>query len=245
MNLGELLNEEAIDLDISGVSEQDLDNIIDEVAGLGRANRARRTFVRKTARAMKSERGGAKVISTSNLTGKAEMEKRFKQLPDDIQQGILQGRLQLTDKALYKITNASGKSTVELMENADTKTIGLTNIDGRKLDADNYFLLLGIQLLSGAYTVTPSDAAFDVPEKQILNGEFSLEVGNKIVIPRMSSAVFNTTGRTDLPKGFYKLDNPKLIKPQTEIVPELRTAAAISASTAVKLVFWGVSIEKN
>lgn len=224
------------------MTDDELDGVIGEVSSLGKADPKRRKFVRKIKAARKAE--SSRVVSTNNLTGKAEMELRSSMLPDNIQAGLKNGTLQLVDDAIYSIKDISAQKQVELMENKDDKTSGLTNVNGRKLDANKYFLVTGIQLLSGVYTTTVDDATFAVPVAGIINGEFELNVGGKIIVPQLSNSKFDTTNRTDVLRGYFKLENPKLIAPQTEIIPEIKLPAAAAVKTAVKVVLHGVSVAK-
>lgn len=228
------------DLDLvdgfDGMSDAEVEDFIE---GLGRYPRGRRArMVRKRTSPRR------RVIPTSNLTAKAEFEKRFSRLPKDIQADLKTGKKQLVDSNYYSIVDFSSSKYKELMANADTKTVGLANLNGRKLDANVYFLLVGIQLEVATFSAQPYDASFAVPPAVFLNGEFKMEVGNKIIVPSVSCEVFNTANET-VKKGYWKLDNPKFIPPQTEIIPELSIPAAAAATTAVKLTLWGVQVEKN
>lgn len=217
-----------------------VDGLIGEIGSLEAANPLRRKAVKKIAARMNNK----SVVPTNNLTGKAEFQNRMGVLPQDIQRALTGGDLQLVDHQFYTIKKIGTNSNSELMVNSDVSVVGLTNMNHRKLEANRYFLLTGVQLLSGV-GADEKAVAYDKPVANILNGEFELAIGDKIIIPRMSCSAFDSGNRTDIPTGFYKLDNPKMIPPQTEIKPELWTPSANVADTCVKLVYWGVYTQKN
>jgi hypothetical protein len=227
------------ELDVT-VSEEMVDGIIGEIGSLDYAHPQRRRAVRRMTRRMNSR----SVVPTRNLTGKAEFENRMGMLPLEIQQALRKGDLQLCDYLIYTAKKIGTASNAELMVNSDVAVAGLANINNRKLEANRYFLLTGIQILSGA-SADPKTAEYALPEPNILNGEFELNVGDKTIIPRMSMSAFDTGSRTDVPEGFYKLDNPKMIPPLTEIKPEIWTPAPNAENTCVKIVLWGVYTQKN
>jgi hypothetical protein len=130
------------------------------------------------------------------------------------------------------------------MLNADTKLAGITNVNSRKLEENNFFLLTAIILQTGAYSSAPHDAVFDIPCREVLNGEFSLKNGDKVLIQPSSARVFDTSTRNTVIPGEWKLDNPKFIAPQVEIIPELKLPVAVPSNTAVKLILVGAGLAK-
>ena len=143
-----------------------------------------------------------------------------------------------------------GKSSIEMLANADDKTIGLTNLNSRKLDADKYFLVTGIQLLyavAGGTTsddIKAADYKTDLPAV-IKNGEFTMELGTEVLVPEISVENFNEGGSTIVPKGFYKLENPKWLKPLQEIKPEFKFAGVAALNSALKFRLIGATIAKK
>lgn len=231
-----------IDLDIAGVEDEIIEQDLEGFGRLPKGHPRRKMLVNRQKAGLKNQRSKG-VVSTNNLTGKAEFEKRIDLLPKETKEKLASGGMQVVDSQLYSIVNFSSKNYMELLANADDKTVGVVNINSRKLEADQYFLLTGIQILSGTFTTNPYDATFGVPVANFLNGEFQLEVGGKIVVPRTSCDIFRTGANAEKP-GFYKLENPKMIEPMKEIVPELWTPASAAATTAVKLILWGVQTTK-
>lgn len=224
------------------ISEKEMDNLVGEIGQLDRANPVRKKAVSKLARKAGSKGGG--VVPTKNLSAKAEFESRMYLLPDNIVAGLKSQQLQIVDKAIYSNKLIDVAAYAELMVNSDVSVPGVTNVNNRKLEPNQYFMLTGITLLSG----TGADAravSYGEISAIIKNGDFQLRVGEKIIIPRTSCWIFDTGGQTSVQRGYYKLDNPKLIAPQTEIKPELWAAGANAANTCVRIVLHGAIVEKN
>jgi hypothetical protein len=209
---------------------------IDGIEGLA----ANATAARSAAKSMRYKHS---MVSTNDLSAKAEFEKRIKNLPGGIQKAIIQGRLQVVDYKIYNVKAVGGLSNKELWESQDVKVYGLTNVNNRMLEANKWFLMTGIQLLSGV-NANAKATSFGIADSNILNGEFELMVGSTILIPRISCKVFDTHDKNNSFIGFYKF-SPQWIAPQTEIKPQIWTAASITADTNVKIVVHGATIEKN
>ena len=104
-----------------------------------------------------------------------------------------------------------------MFETQDVKEVGLRNISNAKLPKNQALLVSGIFLLASIpQDATPDKvmgskfvALEDFPA--IANGEFSLKANKKIIIPETSIAAFKTTNMHNLPLGYYKLANPRLI----------------------------------
>lgn len=147
---------------------------------------------------------------------RAEMEKHFTELPQHIKDGLLKGDLRLADTIVYsrKIVNSK---TVKMFETQDVKEIGLRNISNAKLPKNQALLVSGIFLLAGIPADTSSDkiigAKYDKIEDfaAIANGEFTLKANKKIIIADCDNTIFKTSNNHNLPIGYYKLANPRMI----------------------------------
>jgi hypothetical protein len=147
---------------------------------------------------------------------RAEMEKHFGELPEHIRAALVSGDLRLADTIIYSIKPANSK-TVKMFETQDVKEVGLRNISNAKLPKNQALLVSGIILLAGI----PADATTDkvIGTKygrledfaSIANGEFSLKANKKIIMPETSIGAFKTDNMHNLPIGYYKLANPRLI----------------------------------
>lgn len=167
---------------------------------------------------------------------RAEMEKFFKQLPGHVKQELVKGTLRLADWTIYSVKRITSK-TIKMFEPQDDKEVGVRNIANAKLPKNSVFLVSGIILLTGASTdITDPEANKAINFRSvstlpaIANGEFSLKANKKQIIPEnQSNRRFVTDNDTTLQWGYYKLDNPRLIRDEEviEFVIELGTQFGI------------------
>ena len=211
-----------------------------ELLGLGNLP-ANAPEKKKVKRVMKSTSGP---LSNKSATGKALFERMLPKLPAEIQKAVREGQLQIVDEIYYVRRSIAGLSDKELMEAADTKTVGITNVNNRKLEANKWALLCGIQLMSGKGS-SVENTGYGIADKRILNGEFELEVGSTVIVPNLSATVFGTGNRTDILAGYWSEFDPQFIVPNTEIKPRLKLSAPAEADTNVHLALYVVSVAKN
>jgi len=174
----------------------------------------------------------------SSKGSRAEMEKHFNELPQHIKDGLLKGDLRLADTIVYsrKIVNSK---TVKMFETQDVKEIGLRNISNAKLPKNQALLVSGIFLLAGVPADNSSDkiigAKYDKIEDfaAIANGEFTLKANKKIIIADCDNTIFKTANNHNLPIGYYKLANPRMIHDDilVEATIELGSMEGLDAKT--------------
>lgn len=204
-------------------------NNVGELFGIGELEKATRgmspvkkaMFINKIARNVHTSR-----------RSRAEMEKFFKQLPKHVKGELLKGGVRLADFTIYSTKLITSK-TIKMFEPQDDKEVGVRNISNAKLPKNMVFLVSGIYLLTG------KSADLDDPEANkainfrsvssipaLCNGEFSLKANKKQIIPENQSIRrFATDNDTTVPVGYYKLDNPRLIRDEEliEFTVELGT----------------------
>ena len=169
---------------------------------------------------------------------RAEMEKHFTELPPHIKEGLARGELRLADYTIYSRKMITSK-TIKMFETQDDKQVGICNISNAKLPKNQCLLVSGIILLAG----TSADTTKDKLMASLLNGvnnygalqsgEFSLKANKKQIVPDTSIIDFNTNGYTNVPQGYYKLANPRLIHDDVliECTIELGTMDGIAANS--------------
>ena len=173
---------------------------------------------------------------------RAEFEKFFKEVPDNVKQGLINGDLRLADYTLYSIKLVNSK-TVKMFETQDDKEIGLRNVSNAKLPKNFVFLVSGIYLLVGEADNADNKESIKAIRfgsadlyPAIANGEFSLKANKKQIIPEGSIVrKFLTDNNHFMQMGYYKLDNPRLIKDDEliEFVVELGTLTNINNKTFI------------
>ncbi len=204
-------------------------NNIGELFGIGELERAthgmspvkKAMFIRKIAGQVHGSR-----------RSRAEMEKFFRQVPKHVKAELLKGGVRLSDYTIYSIKEITSK-TIKMFEPQDDKEVGVRNISNAKLPKNTVFLVSGIYLLTGT-SKDPNNAEANkaIPFASvgkvypIANGEFSLKANRKQIIPENQSIRrFITDNDNTVPLGYYKLDNPRLIRDEEliEFTVELGT----------------------
>lgn len=196
----------------------------------------------KRHRAMNKLFGGTQ----GSRGSRAEMEKHFAELPQHIKDGLVKGDLRLADTVIYSIKKVASK-TVKLFETQDTKQIGTTSLSGARLAKNQALLVSGIFILAGVPVENNPDkimaATYDKIEgfPAIATGEFSLKANKKIIIPETGMAVFKTANNNNVPMGYYKLANPRLIHDDIliEATVELGTMDGLNPNTHLYLGLHG------
>jgi hypothetical protein len=172
---------------------------------------------------------------------RAEFEKFFIELPKHIKEQLLQGKLRLADHLIYTIKPVKGAKTIKLFESQDVKEVGLRNISNAKLPKNMALLVSGIYLLQGEAASLDVDdvktTTFDSIETigALANGEFKLKANKKQLVSDTSNRNFVTTQFDMVPKGYYKLANPRLIHDDIDIEfeIELGTISGLNANTVI------------
>lgn len=180
---------------------------------------------------------------------RAEFEKFFVELPKHIKEQLLQGKLRLADHLIYTIKPVNGAKTIKMFESQDVKEVGLRNISNAKLPKNMALLVSGIFMLQGeASSLSVDDikiTKFDTIESigALANGEFKLKANKKQLVSDTSNRNFVTSQFDMVPKGFYKLANPRLIHDDIDIEfeIELGTINGINANTVIYIGLSGTA----
>jgi hypothetical protein len=180
---------------------------------------------------------------------RAEFEKFFVELPKHIKDQLKDGKLRLADHLIYTIKFVNGAKTIKMFESQDVKEVGLRNISNSKLPKNMALLVSGIFFLQGVATTSGVEdlkqVKFDSIETvgPLMNGEFKLKANKKQLVSDTSNRYFVTNGFNAVPKGYYKLANPRLIHDDVDIEfeIELGTATGIPANTAIFIGLQGTA----
>ena len=209
-------------------------NNVGELLGIGELDAALQNMTPKEQR--KAMMRMATQVKMSRRS-RGEMEKFFRELPRHIRHELIKGRLRLSDYTLYTMKRITSK-TIKMFEPQDDKEIGVRNISNAKLPKNSAFLVSGIILLTGTsqnYQNPEENKAINfrtistIPA--IANGEFSLKANRRQIVPEnQSNRRFVTDNDNSLQWGYYKLDNPRLIKDEEliELTIELGTLNGVT-----------------
>lgn len=169
---------------------------------------------------------------------RSEMEKHFSELPAYIKDGLAKGDLRLADTVIYSIKVVNSK-TIKLFETQDDKQIGLRNISNAKLPKNQALLVSGVILLAGTSADGTPDNIMATNYiglesfPGLASGETDLKANKKQIFPETSNAVFKSSNFHNVPLGYYKLANPRLILDDIliELTVQLGTTNGIPANT--------------
>jgi len=251
MSLQGLTLGEISELDEIYIADEELDGVLGRIQrDIRSGNNAKRATAYKALRrisTIKTKKNGASVKvrepETKFLTGKAKFERRLNLIPKGIRNDLVLGSKTTSDFSVYSIKLAEG-NRVEMFESGDNKREGLTNVNRAMLPNGAVMLVESIQILSGVGAgATEEDGKivdFDKIHEIIANGNFTFKNGQKIHFEDMSSAVFNHEGGSGVVKGIYKLNTPKMILPDTEIIFDIDMAGTLPANTFIKVIFNGI-----
>ena len=176
---------------------------------------------------------------------RAEFEKHYQEVPVDIKRQIKSGKLRLADTIIYSIKPVGGSKTIKMFEPQDVKEIGFRNISNAKLQKNQTLLCSGIYLLQGkapaAVPGSPTDDEIKAADftslvriPALANGEWGFKVNKVSFVPdNTPTRVFVTDNNLNVPLGFYKLDNARLITEELilELTVELGTTHNIPGDT--------------
>lgn len=178
---------------------------------------------------------------------RAEMEKYFSELPDPIKTGLLDGKLRLADHVIYSVKAVNASKTIKMFESQDVKEVGLRNISNGKLPKNMAMIVSGIYVLAGVAASGGADdiksTNYDVIDAKyaLCTGEFTLKSNKKQILSGAAMTLFKTTGFSLVPKGYYKLANPRIIQDDVDIDfdIELGTTTGIAANTYITIGLHG------
>ena len=216
-------------------NDEDFDVIVDGDVGIAKralmSRKAKKRFPTKPAIALGNQ-----------ATSSDEVMRRLDDLPTDIVAALADRRKALVDSRYYWNKAANAVASVAMISNADSKGHGTGNVAFAKLDKDNWFLMTGIILLSGV-SADVKAAAYGKIALAIANGDFEFRInGGKHVLPKDISCNIFDSARTDIPLGYYKLESPKWVRPESEMFFDIQMSQATAANTAIHLELLGISV---
>lgn len=192
----------------------------------------------------------AKLINvTKDITATAEATARLDMLTPTLRNAIVQNKVVWRDQVLYVTKNIGAQVQSELCVANDSKVLGLCNFDRRRLEANTYFLMVGMRLLAGtkdskgADCADPSKVVYGPLSGTLLNGELEFKLGNVTIFDSLSLRKF--AQHNDEDPGFYRLDNPVMIIAQTEIIPTIKLVENTATNLCIRFEMDGVITAKK
>jgi hypothetical protein len=228
MTLGDIT---ASDLDLMGaMTDEELLGVLEKAS-----QPERKAFLQRIKK--------PKMIPSGKSNSRGEFEDRMHLLPQEIQNGLARKNLQAVDAAYYVTKNISDNKIIKMLKDDDTKIVGISNVSGAKFEKGNIMLLSGIILLASVGVVKPEEGVYDVLTPFLRNGEFEFKANGTTLIPITSCEVFNTEG-TNRQKGYFKLDNPKMIYDQQSMELNVEWGSNVPDNCFMKVVLVGTAVTK-
>ena len=192
--------------------------------------------------------GQMQAAGGKNLSPRDHAIMRIDGLPPEIQKALADKRLQLVDDVIYITKRASVTNIIEMFKSDDLKAHGLSNIAKSQLDKDLHFMITSVRLTSGVESGSgdPALCNYGLIAKEIANSDFEFKInGGRYVFPKDSgTSRFDTTGVMDVQVGEFKLNNPKWIEPETDIIWDFKLGVPTVLNTCVKVELIGVRVLK-
>ena len=200
---------------------------------------------RRRKRLVKHFFNNSRRLIGGKTTSRDDFQRRFKQLPKTMRQGLLHKQKQLVDTTLYVVKDISRSKIVKMFQDDDNKVVSMSNISGGKLEKGNFMTIKGIQLL---YGVAPEGqdyktVNFGVLPDFIRNGEYEFTANGSILIPSRSLEVFDTTSMQTR-RGYNELVNPKMLETQQPLEFEAEWGAHAPERAYLKIILHGTSVAK-
>lgn len=188
-----------------------------------------------------------KGANSSSSGSRREFEKRIALLPADVQKGLANQSLQITDTFLYVVKSLDGSKNIKMFRDDDNKVTGFSNISSAKLEKGNFFLLHSLRIMYGvsdAGVTDPFGVNFDLLPDFIRNGEFEFKANASTIVPVTSCEAFNTKGSNRVVQNTFLLDNPKMLRDQQVFELNLEWGKAAPERSWLKAVLIGSSLVK-
>lgn len=193
-------------------------------------------------------------IGTWFSRGKSEFEARMGKIDKAVAEAMIGGVLHTVDFSMYATRYLGADTTIELMQSSDTKKVGITNVNNRKLEASTYAFFTGMQLLAASPSADTEEAIksaeYGKIDEVIAGGELEIKQGDKILYPRSSNEVFRKNGGDKNLTGYIAFDCAKIFIPMTDIIPTLYLPKAYNPSAetpehkSVRIIFHGIKTNK-
>ncbi len=221
----------------------------------------------------------AQAAVSSGLTASYRDEglRRIDGLPVEIQAGLINKQLQLSDCSWYNVQVVGGLNEIRMFQAVDQSNPGIGNVNNQKLENDYWTLLCGIRLRSGLSTVSPinvrnngqpdiATVSWQPLDLKIIGGDFEFRANTKPILPKDAAlSLFDTAyvgasnvladqyAAANVPKmlntptqnvltGFYRLSNPKWLRPLSVVDMDVRWPVNATAKTWMRIDLYGVCI---
>lgn len=147
------------------------------------------------------------------------------------------GRVALTDKTLYLNVNVKGQGgTIALIDVNTKREVGVTNLDGNRLNAGRDYIIDGVRVLKGttaaASVKTENYAQTGALDTALQNAEIRIKQNGNILLDMPISDLFNPASTAEV---FRNISTSPLIQSNMEFEFEIEYPKGVSISGAADL----------
>ena len=146
------------------------------------------------------------------------------------------GKVALTDKTLYLNVNVKGQGgTIQLIDVNTKREVGVTNLDGNKLNAGRDYIIDGIRVLKGSTAAASVKAEVYVTTGNLVealqNAEIRIKQGGNILVDMPMSDLYNGNSN----EIFRNISTSPLIVSNQEFEFEIEYPKGVAVSGAADL----------
>jgi hypothetical protein len=146
------------------------------------------------------------------------------------------GRVALTDKTLYLNVNVKGQGgTIALIDVNTKREIGVTNLDGNRLNAGRDYIIDGVRVLRGttasANVRSEKYSQSTALEEALQNAEIRIKQNGNILLDMPMSDIYNQNSN----ELFRNISTSPLIQSNMEFEFEIEYPKGVSVSPAADL----------
>lgn len=146
------------------------------------------------------------------------------------------GRVALTDKTLYLNVNVKGQGgTIQLIDVNTKREVGVTNLDGNKLNAGRDYIIDGIRVLKGSTASASVKSEVYVATGTLIealqNAEIRIKQGGNILVDMPMSDLYNPNAQ----ELFRNISTSPLIVSNQEFEFEIEYPRGVAVSGAADL----------
>ncbi len=147
------------------------------------------------------------------------------------------GRVALTDKTLYLNVNVKGQGgTIQLIDVNTKREVGVTNIDGNKLNPGRDYIIDGVRVLKGttssANVRSEKYSQTAVLDEALQNAEIRIKQGGNVLVDMPMSDISNPSSINEV---FRNISTSPLIVSNQEFEFEIEYPKGVTVSGAADL----------
>lgn len=147
------------------------------------------------------------------------------------------GRVALTDKTLYLNVNIKGQGgTISLIDVNTKREVGVTNLDGNRLNAGRDYIIDGVRVLRGttgaANVKSENYAPTGALDPALLNAEIRIKQDGNVLLDMPISDIFNPQAVSEV---FRNISTSPLIRSNMEFEFEIEYPKGVAVSAAADM----------